>query len=335
MKLLVPTNTKQLSERALWFKKPIARKLAAKRGVEFGFELKGEPETIKEAPPLYWGYHLPIEFADEWYYHPEKRQELLSSLIHVAKLKANYVNFHGIKLWWKPDPKLYVRRYENRSTPEEYWKILGATIELAKKLKEIFPNLTLENSLPCDYYYQDTEILPETSYQTTAGCFNDLFYLKNKAGIEILLDTEHLILALNFLGRKKNYRHLPVKNFKLSAKEKVISDVYGYKIKKGFIPYVESGMNFEYFVEKIKAKKYHVTGSTQDVISGKKDLTHAPIEVDDKIFRQNLRLVLAQNPESILIETTDSSAGRAWNHLRPNEIELSFYNLCEILLEEL
>ncbi|MCL5407568.1 MAG: hypothetical protein M1429_03675 [Patescibacteria group bacterium] len=82
MYLLVPGNSKQLTERALWFKNPVARRLQQEKGVEFGFELKGEPEDIKEAPPLYWGYHLPVDFATEWYYHPSRKASFFISAFY-------------------------------------------------------------------------------------------------------------------------------------------------------------------------------------------------------------------------------------------------------------
>lgn len=334
MYLLAPSGFKELSNQSKWFKKPVARKLRAEKGVEFGFELKGEPATIKETPHLYWGYHLPANLTAEWYYHPEKRSKIFNQLSKIAQLKPQYVNIHGVKLWWKPKAKDYIRRYENRSDTEEYLKILAAMEDFIQTTKKIFSNLTLENTIICDYYRDGQDILNQTSYQATAGALNDLLALKKKTGVEILLDLEHLIVSLNFLNRAKNYRRLKKEKFELNPQEAKISQIYGFKIKKGFVPYAEPKIDLEDFVRKIGAKKYHLTGSTQD-IRANRDITHGPIKVDDKVFRKNLRLVLAQKPETILIETANSNDNACYHYLRPNETELSFYNLCEILLEEL
>lgn len=335
MYLLVPSNSKDLMGTALWFKNPIARKLLEDKGVKFGFELKGKPDTVIKAPDLYWGYHIPISFTEDYHYHPEKRQELLDSLKHIVKLKPLYVNMHGIKLWWKPARGKYVKRYESRNSALEYFEVLKETIELVKKVKEIFPQLTFENTTLTDYYRPDGEVIPMTALQTSIGAVLDQMYIKDQIGVELLLDIEHSIVSLNFLNREKNYADLKQDKIDLTFEEKKISDISGYKIKKGFIPYAEPKLKFEEIVAKAKAKRYHVTGTTQDVIMGEKDLSHAPIRINDLTFRKNLRTILKQDPESILIETAKKSDYKCFSYLRENETELSFYNLCEILLEEL
>lgn len=334
MFLLIPTDTKKLSARLKWFKKPIARRLLAQKNIEFGFELKGEQETIKEAPPLYWAYHLPVNTLAECYYHSEKKDVLFSKVEKIAKLKPAYINVHGIELWWRPKAKNYIKRYENRSQPKEYQNILASTISLYKSLKKIFPSVTLENTIAADYYRDDDDkFLPETSYQTSCGTFLDLCYLKEKK-IEILLDLEHMILTLNFLYRKKNYRHLEKEKVELNLEEEKISQIFGYKIKKEIIPYADEEIDLAEMIRKIGAKHYHVTGSTIDIVNDK-DVTHGPIKKDDQTFRRNLRTILAQKPETILLETVNSNDNACYHYLRPNETELSFYNLCQILLEEL
>lgn len=330
MYLLAPTNSKQLVERALWFKNPIARKLHDKKGVEFGFELKGEPETVQESPSLFWGYHLPVRFATKWYYQTQVREDLISKVKAIAQLKPDYVVLHGIHLLWQPPAKEYVGRYENRSTPEGYLKVLEANIELINILKDIVP-LKIENFPLTNFYTEAGKYLPYTYLYTGAGRLNDLFYIKEKTGVEILLDIEHLILTLNFLNRKKNYSKLPKKQNTASSD---IEEIFGFSIQKGQIPCVNKEVVLEELIRKIGAKDYHLTGSLQDVDSDK-IVAHLPIKVGDKTFRKNLRLVLAQKPETILVETANSGDNPCYSFLRPNETELSFYNLCEILLEEM
>jgi len=333
--LLIPSGAKQLIERALWFKNPIARRLLNKKDVGFGFELKGEPETITAAPNLYWGYHLPISLSEEYYYHPEKRQKLLGRCSHIAKLKPSYVNVHGPECWWRPKKNQYVNRYRFRSAPAEPLRILAETVAYIKALQKIFPQLTLENTTLVDYYRDENAYLALTSFQTSVGTLEDLFYLRRQTGVEILLDLEHLMINLNFLNRQKNYAGLKVEPFEPTEDEKKLSKILGYKVKKGFISYAEPKIELVEFVNKIKAKKYHLTGSCQDVVMGKRDLSHGPIKLADKKFRQNLRLILAQKPESILLETASRGDNPCFSHLHPNETEISFYNLCQILLEEL
>ncbi len=335
MKLLAPANSKETLDRALWFKNPVARKLNQKKNVEFGFELKGKPENIEDAQPIFWGYHLPGYFATEWYYHPEKRKDLILEINKIAKLKPDYVVMHGIHLLWQPPIKEYIQRYANYSDSKEYFKILDSSIELINQLKKIIP-LKIENFPLYNYYDDNGQILPYTYLFSGVGRLNDLFYLKEKTGVDILIDIEHLEVILNFLNRKKNYRDLPrEKDITFTEDEIRLKKIFGYVLKKDVIPYVEEEIKLEDIIEKIRAKFYHLTGSFQDVISGKKVTSHGPIDYQDKRFRRILRTVLRQNPEVLVLETADSSIGNAWKHLRKNEIELSFYNLCKILLEEL
>jgi len=179
--------------------------------------------------------------------------------------------------------------------------------------------------------------MPHTFLTTGIGRFDDLLYLKKKTGIEIMFDIEHMQTLLNFLLRKKNYRNIPIEKIeKLSVDEKKLKDIFGFYLKKNYIPYLDREVTLGQMIKKLAPKFFHVTGSLQDIISGKKILTHGPIKLEDKTFRKNIRLVLAQKPEVILLETASSMiGGNAWKHLRPNETEISFGNLCQILLEEL
>jgi len=337
MKLLAPANPKELTDRARWFKTPEALKLAKEKGVEFGIEIKGPLENIHEAPPIYWGLHLPDMLATEWYYYPEQRAAMMKELERVAVLKPDYAVLHGIHLLWQPPAKEYVHRYVDTSSAREYFKILDANIELINQLKNLF-DLKIENFPLYFYYMKDKdEYLPYTFLCTGIGRLDDLVYLKKKTGIDIMFDIEHMLSTLNLLNRKRNYRNLPIREAdKLAPDEKKLKDIFGFYLKKDYIPYLDREITLKEMIKKIETKFYHVTGSQQDVINGKKVTAHGPIEIDDRHFRQNLRLILAQKPEVILVETSTSQfGGKTWAYLRPNETEISFRNLCQILQEEL
>ncbi len=335
MKLLAPANPGELSDRERWFKMPEARKLAQQKRVIFGIEMKGPLENIQEAPPVYWGLHLPDTLATEWYYHPARREAMTREVERVAKLKPAYAVLHGIHLLWHPPTREYIQRYANRSDAAEYLKILDENIKFIQRIKTILP-IRIENFPLYNYYQKDGEFLPETYLYTGIGRLNDLFYLKQKTGVDILLDLEHLILTINFLNRRRNYHKLPKENpGKLKREEKTAKDIFGFYLKKNLIPYADEEIKMEKIIKKIGAKFYHLTGSVQDVIPGKKIITHGPIKISDKTFRKNLRSILAQKPEVLVVETASFADSNAWKHLRPNETEISFNNLCEILLEEL
>ncbi len=335
MKLLAPSNPKEISDRKRWFKTPEAKKLALKKGVEFGIEMKGPLENIEKAPDIYWGMHLPEMLATEWYYHPERRQDLFSLLLASSSLKPDYAVLHGIHLLWHPPEREYVHRYIDTSSSVEYFKVLKANIELIKQIKTLFP-LKIEN-FPLQFYYMEgKEFLPYTFLTTGIGRLDDLLYIKKETGVEIMFDIEHMEILLNFLLRRKNYRHLSVNRVnQLTEDEKKLKEIFGFYLKKGIIPYLDRKVTLEEMIKKIDAKYYHLTGSTQDVISGKEITTHKPIKESDKTFRKNLRMVLAQKPQVLVLETASAGYVSAWNHLRPNETEISFLTLCQILLEEL
>ena len=337
MHLLAPANPKELVDRFSWFKKPAARRLA-KKGIEFGFELKGPLEDIKAAPALsyacYWGLHLPDNWAADWYYHRGRHQKVLAQAKRLAALGPDYAVLHGAHLLWQPSKKDHLDRYRNHTQPAEYLKVFDANLDLIRILKRFF-NLKIENFPLYNYYSENGQFVPYTYLLTGIGRLNDLTKIKNETGVDILLDIEHLITCLNFLYRRKNYTDLPVEKTKLNPEEEKASQLFGFVLKKGIIPYALKKYPLSWWVKKFGANFYHLTGSTQDVIPGKKIVTHGPIKLDDKTFRQNLRLVLAQKPEVMVIETASPSAGNAWKHLRENETEISFNNLCQILLEEL
>lgn len=334
LKLLAPANPKELVDRQRWFKKPAARNLARKFGVEYGFELKGSLQEIENAPPLYWGVHLPHALATDWYYHPDKRQQLLSPLKKIAELKPHYAVIHGIHLLWQPPAKNFLQRYENASSPEEHLKVIESTIEFLKELKKIIPTVKIENFPPSNHYQKAGEYLPETYLYTGAGRLMDLLYLRQKSGVDILLDIEHLLITINFLNRHRNYAKIPLKKVEnLSESEKKLYQIFGFYLQKGLIPYAEP-IDIEDFIKKLQARFYHLTGSVQEVKNGK-IVSHAPIKKDDPIFRKHLRLILAQKPEALILETASAGYVKVWDYLRPNETEHSFETLCEILLEEL
>ena len=335
MHLLVPSNAKQLSSRAEWFKNPIARKLNQEKGVEFGFELKGESETITEAPPLFWGVHLENNLATNWYYHPENRSEIIHSVTELTKLRPDYAVLHGIHLDWHPPKKDYIGRYINHSSASELLKISKANSELVKILKHYF-NLKIENFPLTDCYKEDGKYLPSTFLYTGAGRLNDLLEIKEEQGCDILLDLEHLAIVLNFLNREENYDNIPLKKIEnLTFADRKIYEKYGFYVKKGYIPYTDEKYEIKDWIKKIKAKFYHLTGSFCEIDPGKKITTHMPVETDDKVFRKYLKMVLAQEPEVIVLEVASKGDNPCYDYLRPNETELSFYNLCRILLEEL
>jgi hypothetical protein len=178
------------------------------------------------------------------------------------------------------------------------------------------------------------DYLPYTYLYTGAGRFLDLLYFKQKSKVNILLDLEHLLITINFLNRRQNYAKIPVKKVqKLSEQEKKLYQIYGFYIQKGLIPYAEP-INLAKVLKKFQARFYHLSGSTQEIKNGKIS-SHGPIKKDDPVFRKHLRMILKQKPEVLVLETASSGYLKAWGYLRPNETEISFENLCEILLEEL
>lgn len=333
MKLLAPAAKDELTERSYWFKKPLARKLASKFKVEFGFEMKGDLEGLKSALPLFWGVHLENNLATNWYYHPEDRTEMLHEATKVAKLKPNYAVLHGIHLERQPPRHDYIGRYINHSLPAEHFKLYKANIDLINTLKHYY-HLKIENYPLTDLYFEDGNFLPYTYLYTGIGRLNDLIKVTKETNTEVLLDIEHLIQTLNLLNREKNYHNLPIEKIEeFNLADRKVYELFGFHLKKGYIPYFEKKIEFKDFVKKARSKYFHLTGSTQDVDPGKKIWTHNPIEVGDKVFRKHLKIVLAQKPEVLVVEVASKS--KSFNYLRENETEISFDNVCKILLEEL
>ena len=335
MKLLIPSNQKELAERSIWFKKPIALKLKEEKGVEFGFEIKEPLSYLKRAPDAFWGLHLPNNFATVWYYYPKKRKELMRMAKRLGKLKPNYAVLHGIHLTWEPPAREYIHRYFNRSDSAEYFKVFRAQTKLLRELKKYLP-VRMENYPLDGYYMKGKKHLPETYLYTGAGRFYDLLYFKRHTNADILIDVEHLWHILNLLNRNKNYANLPIDKFEgLTEGDKKLSQIFGFDIKKYFIPHLKKKITIEEAIKRFKAKYYHLSGSSQAIIPGKKVVSHLPITPGNKTFIRTLKAVLAQKPEVLVMEVASKTDGPAWNYLRTNEAERSFENLCGILLDEL
>lgn len=334
MYLLAPANSKEVAERLSWFRKPSALELS-KKGIKFGLEIKEPLSYLKKAPDCYFGIHLPYEFATKWYYQPKRRKVMLKQVKKLGKLKPNYLVLHGIRIAFEPPARDYVHRYVATASGNEYLKLVRGYIKLVKELNKIAP-VKIENLPLTTPYFKDGKYLPYTHLYSGTNRLNDLNYIKQKTGAGIILDTEHLATVLNFLNRQKNYQGLPVEKIeKPTLEDKHAQKIFGFYLKKYFIPYTDKKIKLEDFIKKLKAKHYHVTGSFQDVIPGKRIASHGPISQDNKTFCQVLHMILAQKPEAMLFETANSTIGKTWKHLRKNETEISFDNLCRILLEEL
>jgi hypothetical protein len=343
VKVFVPAGVQEIPEKKKWFKKPICEKLW-QEGIEFGFQIQGFPQGLKTLYP--YGLHLPANMASQWR-DVTKRKKLQRRLKEINNLSPGplFAVLHGIRvshsrLGYKEAVSERERNFISDVRADDYFRAIEELIEIIRYCMRLRIPIALENVAFTNFVVKDEITQPKTYLDLRIGTLSsDMLRIKRETGCELLVDIEHLAFALNFAHRKYQYSNLSQEiPDEVSRIETALIKEYGIFLRKYWVPVITKETDFRKEVKEIGAKIYHLCGCYQGKmveIDDGRVVDQTPILVKDKCFRQYLRIILREKPEILVLETSRVKDNPYWAYLAPNVQEMSFENLCQILLEEI
>lgn len=340
MLVFIPAGIKEIHEKEKWFEKTVCRELR-QRGIGFGFQIQGSLDGLSTSHPF--GIHFPHNFATEW--RNENARKILDELVRkVSTSKSLYAVVHGNRVCTGKDypesPSENQKKYISEVDASDYLQAVEDLEGLIVYLKNLGIKVVLENVAFTNFTTANGIYQPQTYLDIRIGSLlTDMHKIKKKIGCELLFDIEHFYFAWNFASRKYNYDALQgAIPDKLSESEETVIREYGIFLRKGFVPIIPEVGNINEEIRKISSKIYHIngcpSGEYMEIIEDRV-ASHAPISIKDECFRQNLRIILKQKPEILVMEVAGPKDNPCWAD-RPMNIQVrSFENLCKILTEEL
>ncbi|MGB9791754.1 MAG: TIM barrel protein [Thermacetogeniaceae bacterium] len=166
-------------------------------------------------------------------------------------------------------------------TEEEYRRLMDATVEVFSVFKDAGIPVHIENvTIP----FLDNGV---PNYALRTGVLaGDILEIVRRAGCDVLIDTEHLLVTMR-----------TVKNWSIGAKHQKNGNG-AYAVSSGEIVYFNlNDLTLNCQLELLKARRYHVTGSSAFSPFPHKELN------DEPFARYLLATVLSMNPLSITIES--------------------------------
>jgi len=339
---------REISQKVLWFEKPICDSLRGS-GIEFGFQVQGSVKGLQELNiPFLFGVHLPNNLASEWR-DDNKRTTLQEELERVASLNPRplYAVLHGVRvshsrLGYDESVSEREKNYISDIGAETYFEAVEELISFIKYLQEMGIPVALETVAFTNFSRISGSFIAETYLDLRIGSLSaDMLHISRRANCQLLVDLEHLAFAVNFATRRYNYSHLPkVIPDPLSEKEELLLEEFGIFLRPGWVPIMTRVGDSEEEIRKIGAEIYHVGGCFEGKrIELEADMvaSHAPITLEDECFRQELRNILKERPEILVLEVSGSNEIPCFTPRLPNpDAQIaSFEALCQILAEEI
>ena len=206
MKVFLPANTGQLEEKKEWLQSNICKKLSRK-GVKFGFEIKGAIGAQGVKTNLPFGIHLPYCFVNSIRrLDSRKLAGLLICEIENLNPKPDYIVLHGMELGNDKDLPSKEKRYVLRFGADEYERAFKNTVDVVRELIAFFRDhsvkVAIENTplTDMDQPYENilqgknTPPVLETHLRMRIGSLSkDLLALARETNCEIVHDLEHLV----------------------------------------------------------------------------------------------------------------------------------------------
>lgn len=334
MLVFLPVSFKEIKEKSRWFEKPVARKING--NVSFGFEIKKPSmeglRTFGE-PSYPYGIHFHNDISIE-------AQKFDDQVDAALRLKPLYAVLQGMKVNLCP-PKENGFRFLSELGAIDYRKSMEQFVDFAKRLKRLNLPIAIENTAITEFVTRAGVLQPKLYFNLRIGTFSrDLQAVQKSLDCQIVLDIEHLSYALNYVKRKFQYSRLPKVVFsEMTFTEAKNLDEYGLFIRKGFPLAVSHPLNFKEEIKNTGARIYHLSGCQRRIgyieIIKDRIVNHGPIHLNDKEFRRNLRIILAQKPEVLVLEVGRAEDNACWSYRSQDVQEKSFENFCKMLGEEL
>lgn len=334
MLVFLPASFKEIKEKSRWFEAPAAKKISGR--VSFGFEIKKpsmEGLRFFGEPPYPYGIHFHNDISIE-------AQKFDDQVDAALRLKPLYAVLHGMKVNLCP-PKENEFKFLSEMGAIDYRKSSEQFIDFAKRLKRLNLPIAVENTAVTEFVIRAGVLQPKLYFGLRIGTFSrDLLALKEKLDCQIVLDIEHLSFALNYIKRRFQYSRLPKVTFgEMTFTEEKNLEEYGLFLKKGFPLAVNHTLTLEEEIKNAGAKIYHLSGCRRRVgyieVVRDRIVDHGPVHLNDKEFRKDLRIVLAQKPEILVLEVGRVEDNACWSYRSKDIQERSFESFCRMLDEEL
>jgi len=303
MKVFLPASLGWIRKKKEWFESNACKELA-KKGVEFGFEIKDFMGGSNIDTDLPFGIHLPYDFVNRITGRETRiGAEYLAHHIADQERMPCYIVLHGMRLGGiREEPPSRERRYVSRFGASEYDYAFNSTVKVCQDLKMLFGlfvKVAIENTPFTDIYQSPIDIIQrdndkpalETCLRLRVGSLSsDLLALKQEAGCDIVFDFEHSAFSLDFMNRNGfygEYLKTAEVSLDLSPEEEALSKKCGLVIRPGFVPATTICPGIlEEEIECLGADVFHFSGSCacgkwHELCRGKV-AHHSPILPGDK-----------------------------------------------------
>lgn len=176
-------------------------------------------------------------------------------------------------------------RYNSPIGAEEMLAHIKRQVEPLKELNKLCGGILQIETVDITNFRDGGFKLP-TYLQLQTGSWNDLLWLKNKAGLNITFDSEHRLCAGNVLMPKRDMRDLArygIDEISIDMAEFDLEQLAGYWLRKDFHPQVTNRgrIDIKDFIKQAKPRLFHFGGAVQAEIDGEIG-THLPFDPANK-----------------------------------------------------
>lgn len=180
-----------------------------------------------------------------------------------------------------PPENAGLERYFSSISAQEMLEHIKAQVEPLRKLNKLMGGmLHIEN--PDTIQFRGGGCRAPTYLALQTGCFLDLLWLKEQAGLKTTFDCEHFLCASNLLQRRgqDDFLTLPTIAAPMEEVENELSAVTGYRLKKGWPPEAIKKLGLEDYIKAVDPRLFHLGGANQAVDSLDRITTHQPIDAN-------------------------------------------------------
>ena len=295
--------------------RPILERLGWCIGVEAkGLSLKCWAKDCFEEIRLLGGritYHPPDIFSgrgDPQKSFSEILEEIAAQVSWYRRLGLELATIH-LKPIVTEDPSADagLERYNSPISAEEMIDHIRLHISFLRKLNVDMGGILSIENVSLTNFCQAGYRVP-THLTLRAGCWWDLIWLKEHAGVNITFDCEHFLSAGNLLARRRDLygleRLIPIE---WTESEKELSGISGYRLVEGFPPKnTQRAINMPNFINISQPALYHLGGAVRDVDDQGRIESHLPIDIlhsnQKRVLDLNLRSIMATDAIGVVVE---------------------------------
>lgn len=237
VRIFLPAGATEVEEKKEWFSWPICQELR-KKGLGFGFELKGSTSCLSELG-VPCGIHLPGSFADDW---QEKEEARYQEIAPCLDFKPLYVVTHGLRV--NPEVGLtpQTERYFTEATAQGYSDSFERMIKLIEQLQSFGLPVAVENVAITNFSKEEGAWQSKTHLDLRMPSLpGQMLKLRAINNCQLVLDVQKLAFAFDFLCRRGPYKLLEMEGIKnASVEEQRTLTEHGIYIRPGTVPFAQA-----------------------------------------------------------------------------------------------